>query len=130
MTRVNIGPPPIGEMGSYEITTISQYVSNYFSQKWLIGFLKLCMKLGNHKDKKFNESGVFEKKMPQNTPKIGLFGFCKKFSSLMCHFFYFKRCTIIALTILRKPHVWEKSGSGVIRLQTNQIAAFFKSEYF
>ena len=43
-------------------------------------------------------------------PKQGLFGFCKKNSSLMCRFFGFKSCTIITFMILLKPHIWEKSG--------------------
>ena len=52
--------------------------------------------------------------MPQNSPKIGFFEFFEKFSSLMCQFFGFKRCTIIVFTILRKPHVREKSGSQIM----------------
>ena len=55
--------------------------------------------------------------MPQNTPKIGFFGFCKKKKKkkkfpLMCRFFGFKSCTIMTFMILLKPHVWE-SGSPV-----------------
>jgi len=74
--------------------------------------------------------------MPKSTPKIGFFGFWTKFSPLMCQFFGFKRCTIILFTILRKPHIREKSGSRVIykMLSANQIVGklrhkvkFFKS---
>ena len=59
------------------------------------------------------------------------FGFCKKFSTLMCYFFDFKRCTIIVFTILRKPHVRKNLVLELCpkMLSANQIAEFFKLEY-
>ena len=69
--------------------------------------------------------------MLKNTPKMVFFGFCKKFSSLMCRFFGIKRCSIIVFTILRKPHVWEKSGSRVMLKNAlgQSDCRIFKLEY-
>ena len=67
--------------------------------------------------------------MLKNTSKIGFFEFWTKFSPLMCQFFSFKRCTMIAFSFLQKPYVWEKSGFRVIELLANQIVEFFKLEY-
>ena len=54
------------------------------------------------------------RRMLKNTPRIGFFELCKIFSPLMCKFFWFKGCTILAFMILQKQDVWEKYGSQVI----------------
>ena len=83
-----IGPPPLGEKGSYDFITVSISV-----------FLKLVMKLGCLKGKKLTEPDLVLCTMPKNR----VFGFYKKKKPLMYRFLGFKSCTIMTFMILLKP---------------------------
>ena len=113
------GPPPLGEKGSCDFTTVSMSVGKRFFSKTVYRiFLKLLMKLGCPKGKKLEETDFQEKNlilgiMPQNTPNVGFFGFCKENSILMCRSFGFKSCIMTTFMILLKRHIWEKPASRV-----------------
>ncbi len=52
-------------------------------------------------------------KSAKNGPKMWFFLFLSKSCPLMCIFLCLKSCSIMFFTILRNPHVQEKSGSPI-----------------
>ena len=84
------------------------------------------MKLEVHKRKKVSQ--IFRKKsglaqICPNVPKIGFFGLLRKIESLDVARNGLKRKILWFSIILRKPHVWEKSGSrdiGILALDQSE----------
>ena len=68
----------------------------------------------------------------QKWPKNRFFGLFNKIISLVLSGMCVKQKFLWFINILRKLHVWEKSGSQVSQkwLSTNEISALFNHQYF
>ena len=96
--------------------------ARFFSGLSHRNYLIFCTKLGIHSNSKLTETDFLGKiwfsqnlgKRGQMCPKMWFFMFLSKSCPLMYIYFCLKSSNIMFLTILRKPHVWEKSGSWVM----------------